>query len=188
MILLEPNFGFWGNEKPPEIHTSYLYSSVVLNVIRAEIGPGDRFWNWRPFNDWLFPTFAWVANLKCKWAAVGRGGRVLQGCLSHWLEPPEQLPDTAASSDFSLSPPYYCPHLSGSWKEGQVGIVEAHGGTVTKKRVVGKILWRIKQKRQRLVSTQSWRTLVLTSFKSFHYICSYVLAGFVVSSRKLLRN
>lgn len=46
----------------------------------------------------------------------------------------------AASSDFSLSPPYYCPHLSGSWKEGQVGIVEAHGGTVTKKRVVGKIL------------------------------------------------
>lgn len=53
IILLEPNFGFWGNQKLPEIHTSFLYSSLcrMLNVIRAEIGPADRFRNGNLFND-----------------------------------------------------------------------------------------------------------------------------------------
>lgn len=118
---------------------SLQFSFLVLNGIRVEIGPGDRFWNSGLLV--TIPVFAWVADLSentLQWDGEAEL-RVSETRTGATGAVPRRSPW------FLLFPLafQYCAHLSANRKEGQVGVVEAHGGTPTKKKVEGK-MWRIK--------------------------------------------
>lgn len=104
---------FWLLGKSETTWNPYLislqFSFLVLNGIRVEIGPGDRFWNSGLLV--TIPVFAWVADLS-KNTLPWEGEAELRGGLSRGLEPPERFPVAAPGSYFSLSPSstaHICP-------------------------------------------------------------------------------
>lgn len=144
VILLEPNFGFWGSQKgilaSGEIRKDLRSKpvSVVLSqqcwMFRAVIGTGDRFWNGRLFSycSLYLPEYGLWGDTRLLPVGEAESSTSFRSC---WLGQPwgSLSPPPALMSPSRLPVSARC--LSGNWKEAQVGGVESQRVTVTQKGV-----------------------------------------------------